>query len=43
VVALDEVVQHPDLEADTAMLEQVRAELEQRGSVGGADAGTGRW
>jgi tetratricopeptide (TPR) repeat protein len=31
VVALDEALQHADLEADTAMLEQVRAELDQRG------------
>jgi hypothetical protein len=40
-VALDEAVQHPDLQADTAMLEQVRAELNQHRSVGGADTGTG--
>jgi tetratricopeptide (TPR) repeat protein len=37
VVALDEAVQHPDLEADTAMLNQVRAEL----ASGAADSGKG--
>ena len=41
VVALDAAVQHPDLEADTAMLEQVRAELHQRRSGGDKDAGRG--
>jgi hypothetical protein len=41
VVALDEAVQHSDLEADTAMLEQVRAELHQRRSGAGADAERG--
>ena len=41
VVALDAAVQHPDLEADTAMLEQVRAELHQRRSGGGRDVGRG--
>jgi tetratricopeptide (TPR) repeat protein len=40
VVALDEAVQHPDLDADRAMLDQVRAELDQRRSIGSADAGT---
>jgi tetratricopeptide (TPR) repeat protein len=37
VVALDEAVQHPDLEADTAMLNQVRTEL----TSGAADSGKG--
>ena len=37
-VVLDEAVGHPDLEANTAMLAQVRAELRQRGPEGGADA-----
>ena len=40
-MALDAAVQHPDLDADTAMLEQVRAELQQRRSGGGKDAGRG--
>jgi tetratricopeptide (TPR) repeat protein len=35
VMALDAAVQDPDLETDTAMLEQVRAELAKRGSDGG--------
>jgi tetratricopeptide (TPR) repeat protein len=30
VVALDEAIQHPDLDADAAMLQQVRAELDER-------------
>ena len=38
VVALDAEVQHPDLEADTAMLAQVRVELQQRRSGSGEDA-----
>jgi tetratricopeptide (TPR) repeat protein len=41
VVALDAAVQHPDLESDTAMLEQVRAELQQHRSGSGTDAGRG--
>ena len=41
VVALDAAVQHPDLEADTAMLEQVRAELAIE-PVGQAVTGAGR-
>jgi hypothetical protein len=28
--ALDEAIQHPDLDADAAMLQQVRAELDER-------------
>jgi hypothetical protein len=41
VVALDAAVENPRLEADMAMLEQVRADLDQPGSGGGADAETG--
>jgi tetratricopeptide (TPR) repeat protein len=41
VVALDEALQRPDLQADTAMLEQVRAELDQHRSGGGPDAERG--
>ena len=37
-VELDRQVQHPDLASDTAMLEQVRAELVSRG-VGGPSSG----
>jgi len=32
VVDLDQQVDHPDLESDTAMLSQVRTELADRGS-----------
>ena len=41
VVALDAAVQHPDLQTDTAMLEQVRGELHQRRSGGDKDAERG--
>jgi Tetratricopeptide repeat len=43
VVGLQTAVQHPDLEADTAMLEKVRAELlASQGSVSDAHAGEER-
>jgi tetratricopeptide (TPR) repeat protein len=38
VVALDEAIQHPDLEADRAALKRVRAELDLRRSAGGSGA-----
>jgi hypothetical protein len=41
VVAFDAEVQHPDLEADTAMLERVRTELASSRSVAGVDAEEG--
>ena len=40
VAALDEAVQHPDMMADTAMLEQVRR-CSGMGLAGGTGAGRG--